>query len=90
MITATIKEKSKVKGILVETRKVKCYHSLDKARKELAPIAKEMEVARNALKNHQAYKEPAKTIIAVSYDTKSEKNLLLEMRAIVSIDNEEE
>lgn len=90
MITATIKEKPKTKGTSVEKKYIKCYHSLDKARKELSPIAKDMEAARNAYKNHMPYKEPAKSIVAVSFDTKSEKNLLLEIRAIVTTENEEE
>lgn len=88
MITATIRELEK--GGKVEKRVIKCYHSLDKARKELSPIAKEMEIARQLAREHKPYKEPKKTIIAVSYDRKSEKNLLLEIRAIISIENEEE
>jgi len=89
MITATIKETKKVKGIKVETRKVRCYHSLDKARKELSPIAKDMEVARQKAKQGQPYIEPPVVILGVSYDVKSEKNLLLEIRAIITNENEE-
>jgi len=88
MITATIKEKKKVKGVTTEKRHIKCYHSLDKARKELTPIAKDMKVARQKAEKGQIYVEPPVSIIAVSYDSKSEKNLLLEMGAIVTTENE--
>lgn len=84
MITATIRETKVVRGITTEKKYIKCYHSLDVARKELRPIAKEMEVAR------QLSKEPKISVVAVSYDTKSEKNLLLEMRAIITTENEVE
>ena len=90
MITATIKETKKVKGIKTERKFIKCYHSLDKARKELSPIAKDMEVARQLAENsHRPYVEPPIVILGVSYDTKSEKNLLLEIRAIITNENEE-
>ena len=82
MITATIRETKVVRGIATEKKYIKCYHSLDVARKELRPIAKEMEVAR------QLKREPKISIVAVSYDSKSEKNLLLEMRAIITTENE--
>ena len=79
-ITLTIVKK---KGNVYE-RKMIIYHSLDKARKEIAPIAKEMRIAE------KLNKVPNVRIEAVSYDTKSEKSLLLETRAIVSTENETE
>lgn len=84
MITATIKETKKVNKVLTEERNIVCYHSIDKARSELRPIAKEMSVCQ------KLGKKPAKEVVAVSYDTKSEKALLLELRVITSIENEEE
>lgn len=91
MITATIKETKKVKGVTTERTYIKCYHSLDKVRNELAPIARAMEAARQkAKKTNTPYVDPPTSIKAVSFDTKSEKNLLLEMRAIVTTENEEE
>ncbi|MBO7731241.1 MAG: hypothetical protein J6S67_01760 [Methanobrevibacter sp.] len=89
MITATIKESKKVKGVKSEKRYMKCYHSLDKARKELTPIAKDMEVARQQVQQGHPYVEPPIVIIGVSYDSKSEKNLLLEIKAIITNENEE-
>ena len=79
-ITLTIVKK---KGNVYE-RKMIIYHSLDKARKEIAPIAKEMRIAE------KLNKVPNVRIEAVSYDTKSEKSLLLETRAIVSTEHETE
>ena len=84
MITATILTRKKVKGVLTESRNIICYHSIDKARSELRPIGKDMEVC------HKTNRVPSREVVAVSYDTKSEKSLLLELRVIVSIENEEE
>lgn len=83
MITATIKETKKVKGVITEKRTIICYHSIDKARSELRPIGKDMAVCR------KLGKIPTREVVAVSYDTKSEKSLLLELKVITSIENEE-
>lgn len=82
MITLTIVELDKTKKVQTFKRSLRMFHSVDKARKEIVPIVKEMK---------QAIKEkrlPTIKIDAVSYDTKSEKTLLLELDAITSIENE--
>lgn len=82
MITLTIVEKDTSKKTETFKRKLRMFHSIDKAKKFIVPIVKEM---KQAIKE----KRPAKTKIdAVSYDTKSEKTLLLELDAITSIENE--
>ena len=58
--------------------------SMDKARKEIAPIVKEMKTAK------REKREPTIRIDGASYDTNSEKSLLLELDAIVSTENESE
>lgn len=84
MITLTIVEQIK-KGARVESKRyMKLYHSMDKARKDIVPIVKEMRQAK------REKKEPAIRIDGVSYDTKSEKALLLELKAIASVDNEDD
>lgn len=82
MITATIVKQIKAGKQVLYDRKVRLFHSMDKARKELDPIVKEMRLAK------REKREPKERIDGVSYDTKSEKALLLELKAIVSIDNE--
>lgn len=82
MITLTIVEEVKSGKTISYKRKLKLYHSMDKARKEIVPIVKEMKVAKSQKRT------PSIRIDAVSYDTKSEKMLLLETNAITSIDNE--
>ena len=57
---------------------------MDKARKEITPIVTEMKIAK------AQKREPTIRIDAVSYDTKSEKSLLLETKAITSIENEDD
>ena len=84
MITLTIVEQIK-KGARVESKRyMKLYHSMDKARKEIVPIVKEMKQAK------REKREPTIRIDGVSYDTKSERALLLELRAITSVDNEDD
>ena len=80
MITLTIVETKAGKV----TRKLELFHSMDKAKKRIIPIVKEMKVAK------KLKQEPKIKIDAVSFDTKSEKTLLLELGAIVSIENEQE
>ena len=63
---------------------MKLFSSTDMARKEIVPIAKEMKLAK------RQKREPKVRIDAVSYDTKSEKSLLLELHAIESIENEDD
>lgn len=82
MITATIRTKKKVKGVLTEKRKMKCFPNSEKARKFLKPIATDMAICRS--QNKEADVE----IVGVSYDFDSEKRMLLEIKAIISVDNE--
>lgn len=84
MITLTIikREKNKKTGLVAVKRKLVLFKSMDKARKEIIPIVKEMKIAK---RNRT---EPPVEIVAVSYDTSSERALLLETRALVSVDNE--
>ena len=82
MITLTIVEEVKKDGIVSRKRSLKLFTSTDKARKEIVPIVKEMKLAK------RQKRVPKKEIIGVSYDTKSEKSLLLELDAITSIENE--
>lgn len=82
MITLTIVEKDTSKKIETWKRSIRMFNSIDKAKKDIVPIVKEMK---------QAIREkrpPTIKIDAVSYDTKSEKTLLLELDAITSIENE--
>ena len=82
MITLTIVEEVKEKGIVSRKRSLKLFSSSDKARKEIVPIVKEMKLAK------RQKRVPKTEIIGVSYDTKSEKSLLLELDAITSVENE--
>lgn len=82
MITLTIVEQQK-NGKRVEFKRyLKLFHSMDKAKKSIIPIVKEMKQAK------KEKREAKIRIDGVSYDTKSEKTLLLELDAITSIDNE--
>lgn len=82
MITLTIIKKSSTAKGETFKRELKVFNSIDKAKKEIIPIVKEMKLAI-----HQK-RTPSVKIDAVSYDTKSEKSLLLELDAITSIENE--
>lgn len=75
MITATIQESKVVKGVATITRKIRIYRSMDKARKELTPIARDMAICA------KTNKKPKVIIDGVSYDTDSEKRLLIEIGA---------
>lgn len=82
MITLTIIEEVKTGKTISYKRKLKLFSSIDKARKEITPIVREMKSAK------KEKREPKIRINAVSYDTKSEKSLLLELDAITSVENE--
>ena len=82
MITLTIINKVKTGSVITFKRELKLFRSMDKARQEIIPIVEEMQHAK------AQKRAPEVRIDAVSYDTKSEKNLLLETRAITSIENE--
>ena len=84
MITLKIVEEVKSGKNVSYKRHMKLYHSMDKAKKEIVPIVKEMKVAKREKRT------PSIRIDAVSYDTKSEKQLLLELDAITSTENESE
>lgn len=82
MITLTIIERTNKNGKWSEKRSLKMLHSMDKAKKFIQPIAKEMEVAR------ETKSVPASEIVAVSYDEPAEKDLLLSLKAIITTENE--
>ena len=84
MITLTIVEQIKSGKRIDYKRSIVICHSTDKAKKMIVPIVKEMKLAK------REKREPSKRIDGVSYDTKSEKTLLLELDAITSVDNEHE
>ena len=84
MITITVVER-KLSGKTVNLKRgIELFASTDKARKRIKPIVKEMVEAK-------AENRPAKIYIdGVSYDTESEKKLLLELKAVTSTENEEQ
>ena len=84
MITLTIVEQVKTGKRVEPKRYMKLFHSTDKAKKFIEPVVKEMKMA------NKQKRTPQIRIDGVSYDTKSEKVLLLELDAITSIDNEHE
>lgn len=77
MITLTIAEMKKDGKLLKFQRTIKMFKSKDKAEKFIVPIVEEMEEAK------RQKRDPRKNIVAVSYDTNSEKKLLVELGAIV-------
>lgn len=84
MITLTIVEQIKNGKRIEFKRHLELFHSIDKAKKYIIPVVKEMKQAKSEKR------EPKQRIDGVSYDTKSEKALLLELDAINSIENEHE
>lgn len=76
MITLTIAELKKDGKVLKFQRTIKMFKSKDKAEKFIVPIVEEMQQAK------KQKKDPRKSIVAVSYDTNSEKKLLVELGAI--------
>lgn len=82
MITLTITEQVKNGKRIELKRHMKLFHSSDKAKKFIQPVVKEMKLAK------KEKRDPLIRIDGVSYDTKSEKVLLLELDAITSVDNE--
>ena len=84
MITLTIVEQVKSGKLINYKRSLKLYHSMDKTRKDIIPIVREMKLAKSQKR------DPTIRIDAVSYDTRSEKELLLETKAIISKDNEDD
>ena len=82
MITLTIVKQVKKGSQVTWKKELKMFNSVDKARKEITPIVREMKVAK------KEKREPTIAIKAVSYDLKSEKTMLLETDAIISVENE--
>ena len=82
MITLTIVKQVKKGSQITWKKELKMFNSVDKARKEITPIVREMKVAK------KEKREPKIAIKAVSYDLKSEKTMLLETDAIISVENE--
>ena len=83
MITLTIVEQVKNGKRIEIKRKMKLFHSMDKAKQAIIPIVKEMKQAKKEKRDPEIF------IDGVSYDTKSEHTLLLELDAIKSIENEQ-
>lgn len=83
MITATIEKRKKVKGILTTSRDIQVFTSTEKARQVLKPIATDMAICK---KNKV---QPEVEIVGVSFDYDSEKRMLLEIGAYISIENED-
>lgn len=83
MITATIETRKRVKGILTIKREIKMFNSTEQARQFLKPIATDMAIYKNKKQ------EPPVEIVGVSFDYDSEKRMLLEIKAIVSVENEQ-
>lgn len=85
MITLTIIEhKRNRSGVSSITRTIKCFNKMDEARKTIKPIVAEMDKA------NREKRKPKIFIDSVSYDDNAEKQLLLSLRAITSIENEED
>ena len=82
MITLTIVKQVKKGTTISFKRELKMFNSVDKARKEITPIVREMKLAK------KQKRDPSIAIKAVSYDLKSEKTMLLETDAIISVENE--
>ena len=77
MITITIVREIKLKGGKQSyERKLQCFKSMDVARKEISPIVREMKQAE------KDKRIPKCRIEAVSWDTPSEKSLIIELDAI--------
>jgi len=83
MITLTIVERTEKKGQVSIKRGIKVFTSKDKAEKFIKPIVSEMKSARREKRDAKIYIE------SVSYDENSERQILLDLHAIESIDNEE-
>lgn len=82
MITATIETRKRVKGILTINREIKVFNSTEKARQFLKPIATDMSICRSKKQ------KPSVEIMGVSFDHESEKRMLLEIKAYLSVENE--
>lgn len=84
MITLTIVKQVKKGSVVSYNKELKMFNSVDKARKFITPIVKEMKIAKKQKRT------PTLAIKAVSYDLKSEKTMLLETDAIISVENEKD
>ena len=83
MITLTIVEHVKTGKKNEIKRSIQLFNSVDKAKQFIGPVVKEMQQAK------KEKREPKIRIDGVSYDSNSEKTLLMEMKAITSVDNED-
>ena len=84
MITLTIVEQKTTSKRVEYKRSLKLFHSMDKARAYILPVVREMSVAKSEKR------DPKIRIDGVSYDTSSEKTLLLELKAIITNENEDD
>lgn len=83
MITLTIVEHVKTGKKNEIKRSIQLFNSVDKAKQFIGPVVKEMQQAK------KEKREAKIRIDGVSYDSNSEKTLLMEMKAITSVDNED-
>lgn len=83
MITLTIFEKVKVGNRLTTQRRLAMYSSLDKLKKDIVPIIQEMNKAT------KEKREPNKAIVGVSYDSESERKLLVDVGALKTTEDTE-
>lgn len=82
MITLTVVENKKVKDKIVQKREIKIFPSLDKAKNYASPIANNMRLCK------KLGQTPTTEIVAVSYDNEYEKQMLLQIGAFITNDNE--
>lgn len=83
MITLTIVKKTKKKnGTIIVDKNIHCFKSIDSAKKVLLPIMREVKQAEKEKRDPDVY------IDGVSFDSKSERNLLIELGVIELTDNE--
>lgn len=82
MITLTIVKNTKVNGKPVQKREIKIFPSLDKAKLFASPIATDMRICKKLKQT------PKVSIVAVSYDTDYEKQMLIQIGAITTNENE--
>ena len=82
MITITLIKRSKVKGKTSETKEIKIFKKLDDAKMFASPIANNMKLCR------KLKQIPEQEIMAVSYDEDYERQMLINIGAIITNANE--
>lgn len=82
MITLTLIKRTKEKGKKVEKKEIKIFKKLDDAKMFASPIANNMMLCR------KLKQIPEQEIMAVSYDEDYERQMLINIGAIITNDNE--